>query len=69
VLFGPSARPFAEPLAFVDYSWPRMLALGLVLMAVIALHPWRPGVGTGIASGVGLALWYLLGFANSYHTV
>jgi hypothetical protein len=69
VLFGPSAGPFAEPLAFVEYSWPRMLGLGAVLLGLIALHPWRPGIGTGVASGVGVAVWYLLGFANTYSGV
>lgn len=69
ILLGPCAGPFAEPLGFVNYSWPRMLGLGAVLMASIGLHPLRPGVGTGVASGIGLVVWYLLGFAITYNEV
>jgi len=68
-VFGPAAGPFAEPLAFVKYSLFRMFALGLPLLALIALHPLSPHPVTGVISGMAMAMWYFLGFANTYYGV
>ena len=69
VLFGPALGPFAALLASVDSSWPQILGLSVVLMGLIALHPLRPGIVTGVASGVGLAIWFFIGFAIIYSEV
>lgn len=63
VLFGPAAGPFAEPLARVDYSPPRMALWAGVLLAVIALHPCWPNAQTGVVSGVAIGIWFLVGFS------
>jgi hypothetical protein len=69
VILGPAAGPFAEPLAFLNYSLLRMFALGLPLLALISLHPIYPHPATGLISGMALATWYLLGFSNTYYGV
>jgi len=69
VLFGPVAGPFAEPLAFIDFSVARMFAWAAVLLPLIALHPCYPRWQTGIVSGLAIAFWFFLGFANTYYTV
>jgi hypothetical protein len=69
VIFGPTAGPFAEPLAYEDYSWPRMIAWGVGLLALIALHPWRPSSTTGIISMIAMLTWFLVGFCYTYNSV
>jgi hypothetical protein len=69
VCLGPVAGPFAEPLARVDYSVGHMCLWGVPLLVLIGLHPCRPNVLTGCLSGLSLACWFLLGFANTYAAV
>jgi hypothetical protein len=66
ILLGPATGPFAEPLAFVDYSLPRMYLLGGGLLVLIALHPCWPRLETGVISGLTILLWFLLGFSYTY---
>lgn len=66
VLFGPAGGPFAEPLAMAEYSLPRMCFLGCVLLVLIAVHPCCPRWETGAVSGLGIAIWFLMGFAYTY---
>jgi hypothetical protein len=66
ILVGPAAGPFAEPLAYVDYSLPRMYLLGGGLLVLIALHPCWPRLETGLTSGLTILLWFLLGFSYTY---
>lgn len=69
VLFGPVGGPFAEPLAMADYSLPRMCLFGGVLLLLIGVHPCWPRWETGAVSGLGLAIWFLLGFSFTYASV
>ena len=69
VCFGPAAGPFAEPLASVDYSLGHMCLWGIPLLGLVGLHPCRPNAWTGCVSGLALAFWFLLGFANTYAAV
>ncbi len=66
ILFGPAGGPFAEPLARVDYSWPRMCLWGGGLLVLMALHPYWPRWEAGVVSGLTIACWFLLGFGYTY---
>jgi hypothetical protein len=66
LFLGPAGGPFAEPLAFSDFSLLRICLLGGVLMLLIALHPCWPRSETGLVSGLAVEFWFLTGFAYIY---
>ena len=69
VCFGPLGGPLAEPLAYIDFEPVRMVAATVVLLALIGLHPLRPGIVTGVVSGLAIAVWFFWGLAMTYDGV
>jgi hypothetical protein len=64
ILLGPASGPFAEPLRTENYSLERMFGRGLILLALIAWHPYRPSWFSALVSTSALAMWFLLGLSN-----
>ncbi len=60
------AGPFAEPMAFADYSWLRMGVHGTAVLLVASLHPIRPNEITAVESLVAVAWWFLVGLGLTY---
>lgn len=69
VCFDPLGGPLAEPLAYVDFDPLRMVIATFVLLALIALHPLRPGIATGILSGLAIVVWFVWGLGMTYDGV
>jgi hypothetical protein len=69
VCLGPLGGPLSEPLALVDFDWVRMIVATAVLAGLAGLHPWRPGIATGVISGLAIAVWFFWGLAMTYNGV
>jgi hypothetical protein len=63
------AGPFAEPFAYVEYSWASMIGWGAALLLMISAHSLRPHIATGIISIVGLFLWLVFGLCYTFSGV